>query len=62
MLTIKQEEPGILIPNDPSASVAATMRPAMEQAVGNIVFRPAGPVPAPAGVAPGEVYPEDVLR
>ena len=66
VLTIKQEKPGNLIPNDPYASVAATMRPAMEQAVGNMVLlRPAGPVPAvpaPPGVAPGEVYPEDVLR
>ena len=68
VLTIKQEKPSNLIPNDPYASVAATMRPAMEQAVGNMVLHPsaAGPavpaVPAPPGVAPGEVYPEDVLR
>jgi hypothetical protein len=65
VLTIEQEKPGNLIPNDPSASVAAIMRPAMEQAVGNMALRPAGPVPAvpaPPGVAPGEVYPEDVLR
>src|SRR5579863_1334930 len=65
VLTVRQEKPGNLIPNDPSAPVAATMRPAMEQAAGNMVFRPAGPVPAvpaPPGVAPGEVYPEDVLR
>jgi len=68
VLTIKQEKPSNLIPNDPYAPVAATMRPAMEQAVVNMVLRPsaAGPavptVPAPPGVAPGEVYPEDVLR
>ncbi len=67
-LTIRQEKPSNLIPNDPYAPVAATMRPAMEQAVVNMVLRPpaAGPavptVPAPPGVAPGEVYPEDVLR
>ena len=66
VLTVEQEEPGNLIPNDPYASVAATMRPAMEQAVGNMVLRasaaaPAGPVPAPPGVAPGEVYPADAL-
>src|ERR1700722_11964018 len=65
VLTIKQDKPSNLIPNDPYVSVAATMRPAMEQAVGNMVLHPsaAGPaVPAPPGVAPGEVYPEDVLR
>ena len=69
VLTIKQEEPGNLIPDDPYASAAATMRPAMEQAVGNRVFHPSAPgpagpvpaVPAPPGVAPGEVYPADVL-
>jgi hypothetical protein len=66
-LTIKQEEPGNLIPNEPYAPAAATMHPAMEQAVVNMVLRPpaAGPgvpaVPAPPGVAPGEVYPADVL-
>jgi hypothetical protein len=45
------------------------MRPAVEQAVVNMVLHPsaagpAGPVPAvpaPPGVAPGEVYPEDAL-
>ena len=60
VLTIKQEKPGNLIPNDPYASVAAIVRPTMEQAAGNMVLRPAGPVPAvpaPPGVAPGEVYP-----
>ena len=69
VLTIKHDKPGNLIPNDPYASVAATMRPAMEQAGGNMVLHsaagPAGPVPAvpaPPGVAPGEVYPQDVLR
>jgi hypothetical protein len=69
VLTIKQEKTSNLIPDDPYASVAATMRPAMEQAVGNMVFHPSAPgpagpvpaVPAPPGVAPGEVYPEDVL-
>ena len=67
-LTIRQDKPSNLIPNDPYAPVAATTRPAMEQAVVNMVLRPsaAGPavptVPAPPGVAPGEVYPEDVLR
>ncbi len=68
MLTIRQDQPSNLIPNDPYAPAAATMRPAMEQAVVNMLLRPpaAGPavptVPAPPGVAPGEVYPEDVLR
>jgi hypothetical protein len=41
----------------------------MEQVVENMVFHPPAPesarpvpaVPAPPGVAPGEVYPEDVL-
>jgi hypothetical protein len=69
LLTIKQEKTNNLIPNDPYASVAATTRPAMEQAVENTVFRPsasvpAGPAPAvpvPPDVAPGEVYPEAVL-
>jgi hypothetical protein len=69
LLTIRQEKPSNLIPNDPYASVAATMRPAMEQAVVNMVLHPPAPesarlvpaVPAPPGVAPGEVYPEDVL-
>ena len=44
--------------------IIAAMRPAMEQAVMSIVPHPsaAGPaVPAPPGVAPGEVYPQDVL-
>jgi hypothetical protein len=68
VLTIRQEKPSNLIPNEPHASVAATARPAMEQAVVNMVLHsPAGgpavpTVPAPSGVAPGEVYPEDVLR
>jgi hypothetical protein len=65
MLTVEQQKPGNLIPNDPHAPVAAIMHPAMEQAVGNMALHPpaAGPaVPAPPGVAPGEVYPEDVLR
>jgi hypothetical protein len=67
-LTIRQEKPSNLIPNDPHAPAAATMRPAMEQAVEHMLLRPsaAGPavptVPAPPGVAPGEVYPQDVLR
>jgi hypothetical protein len=63
-LTVKQEKTSNLIPNDSYASVAATMRPAMDQAVGNMVFHPSTPgpaVPAPPGVAPGEVYPEDLL-
>jgi hypothetical protein len=68
LLTIKQEKPNNLIPNDPYAPVAATMHPAMEQAVENMLLHPpaAGPavptIPAPPGVAPGEVYPQDVLR
>jgi hypothetical protein len=68
VLTIRQDKPGNLIPNDPYAPAAATMPPAMEQAVGNMVLHlpvagPAVPtVQAPPGVAPGEVYPEDVLR
>jgi len=33
VLTIEQGKPGSLIPNDPHAPAAATMRPAMEQAV-----------------------------
>ncbi len=66
-LTIEKDKPGSLVPNGPYASVAATMRPAVEQAVGNMMPHPsaagpADPVPAPPGVAPGEVYPEDVLR
>jgi hypothetical protein len=69
LLTVKQEKTSNLIPDDPYASVAATMRPAVEQAVVNRVLHPsaagpAGPVPAvpaPPGVAPGEVYPEDAL-
>src|SRR6185437_2995179 len=69
VVTVKQGEPGNLIPDDPYASAAAAMRPAVEQALGNMVFHPTatGPagrvtaVPAPPGVAPGEVYPEDVL-
>jgi hypothetical protein len=64
-LTIRQDKPSNLIPNDPHAPAAATMRPAMEQAVENMLLHPsaAGPaVPAPPGVAPGEVYPQDVLR
>ena len=69
LLTIRQEKTNSLIPNDPYASVAAPTRPAVEQAVVNVVLHssssgPAGPVPAvpaPPGVAPGEVYPEDVL-
>ncbi len=67
-LTIKQDKPGNLIPNDPYASAAAGMRPAMEQAAENMVLHPSAaglPVPtvlAPPGVVPGEVYPQDVLR
>jgi hypothetical protein len=67
LLTIKQEKTNNLIPNDPYASVAAPTRPAVEQAVVNAVLHrsasgPAVPaVPAPPGVAPGEVYPQDVL-
>jgi hypothetical protein len=64
-LTIEQDKPGNLIPNDPYAPVAATMHPAVEQAAGNMVLHPpaAGPaVPTVSGVAPGEVYPEDVVR
>jgi hypothetical protein len=68
LLTIRQEKTNSLIPNDPYASVAATTSPAVEQAVVSAVLHPsasgpAGPasaVPAPPGVAPGEVYPEDV--
>jgi hypothetical protein len=68
MLTVRQDKPGNLIPNDPYAPAAATTRPAIEQAVVNMLLRPpaAGPavptIPAPPGVAPGEVYPEDMLR
>jgi hypothetical protein len=67
-LTIRQDKPSNLIPNDPYASAAATMRPAMEQAVENMMLHPsaAGPavptVPAPPGLAPGEVYPQDMRR
>jgi hypothetical protein len=67
-LTIRQAKPSNLIPDDPHASAAATMHPAMEQAHENMMLHPstAGPavptVPAPPGVAPGEVYPQDVLR
>jgi len=54
LLTVKQEKTSNLIPNDPYASVAATMRPAVEQAVVNMVLHPsasgpAGPVPAVPG-------------
>jgi hypothetical protein len=64
VITAKQGEPGNLIPDDPYAPAAATMRPAMEQAAVNMMLHPpaAGPaVPAPPGVAPGEVYPQDEL-
>jgi hypothetical protein len=67
-LTIRQAKPGDLAPNDQHAPAAATIRPAMEQAVVNMMLHPpgAGPavpaVPAPPGVAPGEVYPQDDLR
>ncbi len=64
-LTIRQVKPSNLTPNDPLAPAA---RPAMEQAIENMMLHPpaAGPaiptVPAPPGVAPGEVYPQDELR
>lgn len=67
-LAIRRDKPGNLIPDDPYAPAAATTRPAMEQAVENMMLHPpaAGPavsaVPAPPGVVPGEVYPQDVLR
>jgi hypothetical protein len=67
-LTIRQHKPSNLATNQPYAPAAAVIRPAMEQAVVNMVLRPpaAGAgvpaVPAPPGVAPGEVYPEDMLR
>src|SRR6185437_1641555 len=67
-LTIRQAKPSDLTPNGPYASAAAAMRPAMEQAAVNMMLHPpaAGPavptVPAPPGVAPGEVYPQDELR
>ena len=65
VLTIRQGVPCNLVPNEPHAPA---MRPAMEQAVVNMVLHTsaAGPavptVPAPPGVAPGEVYPEDLVR
>lgn len=68
VITVKQREPGNLIPDDPYAPAAAAMRPAMEQAAVNMMLHPpaAGPavptVPAPPGVAPGEVYPQEELR
>lgn len=64
-LTIRQDKPSSLIPNDPHAPAAATMRPQMEQAVENMMLHPpaAGPaVPTPPGLAPGEVYPQEMLR
>jgi hypothetical protein len=65
-LTIRQAKPGDLTPNDPHAPAAATMRPATEQAVENMLLHlpPAGPAAptAPPGVAPGGVYPQDELR
>jgi hypothetical protein len=67
-LAIRQEKPSNLIPNDPYASAAATMRPAMAQAVENMMLHPSAAVPvvpavpAPPGVVPGEVYPQDALR
>jgi len=64
-LTIRQAKPSDLTPNDQHAPAAATIRPAMEQAVVNMTLHSpaAGPaVPAPPGVAPGEVYPQDELR
>jgi hypothetical protein len=63
-LAIRQAEPNGLTPNSPHPPAAATLRPAMEQAAVNIMLHPpaAGPaVPAPPGVAPGEVYPQDEL-
>jgi hypothetical protein len=68
VLTIRQGKPGHSSPDDPYASAAATMRPATEQAAVNMVLHPpaAEPavptVPAPPGVAPGEVYPEEAPR
>ena len=68
VLTIEQDKPGNLIPDDPYAAATASMRPATEQFIGNMVPHPsaAGPaaptVPAPPDVAPGGVYPEDVPR
>ena len=53
VLTIKQEEPGNLIPNDSYASVAATMSPAMEQAAVNMVLRPSAAGPAVPASPPG---------
>src|ERR1700722_18606799 len=64
LVTVRQEETSSLIPNDRYVPVAAVMRPAMEQAVENMVFHQPAPgpaIPAPPGVAPGEVYPEDML-
>ena len=62
-LTIRQAKPSDLTPNGQHAPAAA-ISPAMEQAAVNMVLHPpaAGPaVPAPPGVAPGEVYPQDEL-
>lgn len=66
-LTISQAKPSNLTPNNPHAPAAAATRPATEQAIENMMLHPpaAGPavptVPAPPGVAPGEVYPQDEL-
>jgi hypothetical protein len=64
-LTISQAKPSDLTPNGPRASAAVTMSPAVEQAAVNMMLHQpvAGSavptVPAPPGVAPGEVYPQD---
>ena len=68
VLTIRQAKPGDLTPNGQDASVAAPIHPAMEQAAVNMMLHPSAAglavptVPAPPGVAPGEVYPQDELR
>lgn len=65
-LTVSQAKPSNLIQNDPLVPATATIRrPAMEQAVEDVMLHPpaAGPaVPAPPGVVPGEVYPQEELR
>lgn len=64
-LTIRREKPGDPIPGNPQAPAAATMGPTTEQAVENMMLRPSAAgstVPAPPGVVPGAVYPQDVLR
>ncbi len=65
LLVIRHEPASDLMQHDPHASAAAAMPPAMERAVENMLLHPAASepsVPAPPGVAPGEVYPADCAR